>query len=113
MQANRIPSASLTQRRRCTSTSNACWAAFQKVEIVFSKTGTAESNRSDAANLTDAFIMLSRAQDPPSPGLDKAALSKKWKHGWRNCRATPTVLAADSTGLSTDCSPLCAWATSP
>ncbi|MGZ9410403.1 MAG: efflux RND transporter permease subunit, partial [Methylocystis sp.] len=78
MQANRIPSASLTQSQAMQFEIESALRTFPEVDYVFSKTGTAEiATDPMPPNLTDTFIMLKPRDKWPNPGLDKAALIEK------------------------------------
>lgn len=78
MQANRIPSASLTQSQAMQFEIESALRTFPEVDYVFSKTGTAEiATDPMPPNLTDTFIMLKPRDKWPNPGLDKTALIEK------------------------------------
>ncbi len=78
MQANRIPSASLTQSQAMQFEIESALRSFPEVDYVFSKTGTAEiATDPMPPNLTDTFIMLKPRENWPDPALDKAALIEK------------------------------------
>lgn len=78
MQANRIPSASLTQAQAMQFEIERALQSFPEVDYVFSKTGTAEiATDPMPPNLTDTFIMLKPRENWPDPHLEKAALIEK------------------------------------
>ncbi len=78
MQANRIPSASLTQSQSMQFEVENTIRAFPEVAYVFSKTGTAEAATDPMPpNLTDTFIFLKPQDEWPDPHLSKEELIKK------------------------------------
>ncbi len=80
MQANRIPSASLTQAQAMQFEIESALRTFPEVDYVFSKTGTAEiATDPMPPNLTDTFVMLKPQDQWPNPSLPKAALVEKLK----------------------------------
>ncbi|MEF3366864.1 CusA/CzcA family heavy metal efflux RND transporter [Methylocystis sp. 9N] len=80
MQANRIPSASLTQAQQMQFEIERALRSFPEVDYVFSKTGTAEiATDPMPPNLTDTFIMLKPQDKWPDPKLPKAELIEKMK----------------------------------
>lgn len=75
MQANRIPSASLTQSQAMQLEIENVIRAMPQVAYVFSKTGTAEvATDPMPPNLTDTFIMLKPQDEWPDPSLPKNEL---------------------------------------
>jgi len=75
MQANRIPSASLTQSQEMQIDIENAIRALPQVDYVFSKTGTAEvATDPMPPNLTDTFVMLKPQDEWPDPHLPKNAL---------------------------------------
>ncbi len=75
MQANRIPSASLTQSQAMQLDIENAIRALPQVDYVFSKTGTAEvATDPMPPNLTDTFIMLKPQEEWPDPHLPKDKL---------------------------------------
>ncbi len=75
MQANRIPSASLTQSQGMQLDIENAIRALPQVDYVFSKTGTAEvATDPMPPNLTDTFIMLKPEEQWPDPHLSKDRL---------------------------------------
>ena len=75
MQANRIPSASLTQSQSMQFEVENAIRAFPEVAYVFSKTGTAEvATDPMPPNLTDTFIFLKPQDEWPDPHLSKEEL---------------------------------------
>ena len=80
MQANRIPSTSLTQAQAMQFEIESALRTFREVDYVFSKTGTAEiATDPMPPNLTDTFVMLKPQDQWPNPSLPKAALVEKLK----------------------------------
>jgi cobalt-zinc-cadmium resistance protein CzcA len=78
MQANRIPSASLTQSQAMQFEVENTIHAFPEVAYVFSKTGTAEvATDPMPPNLTDTFIFLKPQDEWPDPHLPKDDLIRK------------------------------------
>jgi cobalt-zinc-cadmium resistance protein CzcA len=78
MQANRIPSASLTQSQAMQFEVENVIRAFPEVAYVFSKTGTAEAATDPMPpNLTDTFVFLKPQDEWPDPHLPKEELIKK------------------------------------
>jgi cobalt-zinc-cadmium resistance protein CzcA len=78
MQANRIPSASLTQSQAMQFEVENAIRAFPEVAYVFSKTGTAEAATDPMPpNLTDTFIFLKPQDEWPDPHLSKELLIQK------------------------------------
>ena len=78
MQANRIPSASLTQSQSMQFEVENAVRAFPEVAYVFSKTGTAEvATDPMPPNLTDTFIFLKPQDEWPDPHLPKEELIRK------------------------------------
>ena len=72
MQANRIPSASLTQSQAMQIEVENAIRSLPQVDYVFSKTGTAEvATDPMPPNLTDTFIMLKPQEEWPDPHLPK------------------------------------------
>ncbi|PPD46613.1 MAG: CusA/CzcA family heavy metal efflux RND transporter [Methylocystis sp.] len=75
MQANRIPSTSLTQSTAMQLDIENAIRALPQVDYVFSKTGTAEvATDPMPPNLTDTFIMLKPEEKWPDPHLPKDRL---------------------------------------
>ena len=75
MQANRIPSASLTQSQTMQFDIERAILEFPQVSYVFSKTGTADlATDPMPPNLTDTFMMLKPQSEWPDPGLPKNEL---------------------------------------
>lgn len=75
MQANRIPSASLTQSQAMQLDIENAIRTLPQVDYVFSKTGTAEvATDPMPPNLTDTFIMLKPESAWPDPHLSKDRL---------------------------------------
>ena len=75
MQANRIPSASLTQSQAMQSQVENVVRAVPEVAYVFSKTGTSDAATDPMPpNLTDTFIMLKPRSEWSDPHLSKPAL---------------------------------------
>jgi cobalt-zinc-cadmium resistance protein CzcA len=75
MQANRIPSASLSQSQAMQLEIENAIRAMPQVAYVFSKTGTAEvATDPMPPNLTDTFIMLKPEKEWPDPHLPKDRL---------------------------------------
>ncbi|WP_457798651.1 efflux RND transporter permease subunit [Methylocystis sp. S23] len=75
MQANRIPSASLTQSQAMQLDIENVIRKLPQVDYVFSKTGTAEvATDPMPPNLTDVFIMLKPEDQWPDPHLAKDKL---------------------------------------
>jgi cobalt-zinc-cadmium resistance protein CzcA len=75
MQANRIPSASLTQSQTMQLQIENAIRESPEVAYVFSKTGTAEvATDPMPPNLTDTFIMLKPQEQWPDPSLPKEEL---------------------------------------
>ncbi len=75
MQANRIPSTSLTQSQAMQFGVENAIRSFPQVAYVFSKTGTADlATDPMPPNLTDTFIMLKPESDWPDPHLPKNEL---------------------------------------
>lgn len=75
MQANRIPSASLSQSQAMQLEIENTIRAMPQVAYVFSKTGTAEvATDPMPPNLTDTFIMLKPEEEWPDPHLPKDRL---------------------------------------
>jgi heavy metal efflux system protein len=78
MQANRIPSASLTQSQAMQLDLENMIRSLPQVDYVFSKTGTAEiATDPMPPNLTDTFIMLKPESAWPDPHLPKDDLIEK------------------------------------
>lgn len=78
MQANRIPSASLTQSQNMQFEVENTIRSFPEVAYVFSKTGTAEAATDPMPpNLTDTFIFLKPQDEWPDPHLSKELLIQK------------------------------------
>ncbi len=75
MQANRIPSTSLSQSQAMQFDVENAIRSFPQVAYVFSKTGTADlATDPMPPNLTDTFIMLKPEADWPDPHLSKNEL---------------------------------------
>lgn len=75
MQANRIPSTSLTQSQAMQLDLENAIRSLPQVDYVFSKTGTADiATDPMPPNLTDTFIMLKPESDWPDPHLSKDKL---------------------------------------
>ena len=75
MQANRIPSASLTQSQAMQKDVETTLKAAPQVDYVFSKTGTAEvATDPMPPNLTDTFILLKPQSEWPNPHMTKDEL---------------------------------------
>ena len=75
MQANRIPSASLTQSQAMQLQVESAISSLPQVSFVFSKTGTAEAATDPMPpNLTDTFIMLKPQDEWPDPHMTKDEL---------------------------------------
>ncbi len=75
MQANRIPSASLTQSQAMQKDVETTLKAAPQVAYVFSKTGTAEvATDPMPPNLTDTFILLKPQDQWPDPHMSKDEL---------------------------------------
>lgn len=75
MQANRIPSTSLTQSQAMQLDIENTIRKLPQVDYVFSKTGTAEvATDPMPPNLTDTFIMLKPEEQWPDPHLPKDTL---------------------------------------
>ncbi len=75
MQANRIPSTSLTQSQAMQLDLENAIRALPQVDYVFSKTGTADiATDPMPPNLTDTFIMLKPEDQWPDPHLPKDTL---------------------------------------
>jgi cobalt-zinc-cadmium resistance protein CzcA len=78
MQANRIPSTSLTQSQAMQFEVENAIRAFPEVAYVFSKTGTAEvATDPMPPNLTDTFVFLKPQNEWPDPHLPKEKLIEK------------------------------------
>jgi cobalt-zinc-cadmium resistance protein CzcA len=78
MQANRIPSTSLTQSQAMQFEVENAIRAFPEVAYVFSKTGTAEAATDPMPpNLTDTFVFLKPQDEWPDPHLSKEKLIQK------------------------------------
>jgi cobalt-zinc-cadmium resistance protein CzcA len=75
MQANRIPSTSLTQAQAMQLDLENAIGSLPQVDYVFSKTGTADiATDPMPPNLTDTFIMLKPESEWPDPHLPKDRL---------------------------------------
>jgi cobalt-zinc-cadmium resistance protein CzcA len=78
MHALRIPSTSLTQAQTMQFELEKAVGALKEVELVFSKTGSAEmASDPMPPNATDTFIILKDRAAWPDPGLPKAGLIRK------------------------------------
>ena len=78
MHALRIPSASLSQSQAMQLQVERAVAAVPEVQLVFSKTGTAEvASDPMPPNASDTFIILKPPAEWPEPALSKEALVRK------------------------------------
>ncbi|MBN9049541.1 MAG: CusA/CzcA family heavy metal efflux RND transporter [Rhizobiales bacterium] len=81
MHALRIPSASLSQSQAMQLQVERAVAALPEVQLVFSKTGTAEvASDPMPPNASDTFIILKSQAEWPDPALAKDALVRKISH---------------------------------
>jgi cobalt-zinc-cadmium resistance protein CzcA len=75
LHAVRIPSASVEQSKAMQLQVERAIAGFPEVELVFSKTGTAEvATDPMPGNVSDAFVILKPREQWPDPSKDKAEL---------------------------------------
>ncbi|SEP51366.1 cobalt-zinc-cadmium resistance protein CzcA [Methylobacterium sp. ap11] len=78
LNAQRIPSTSLTQSQSMQVKVEEVISGFPEVAYVFSKTGTAEvASDPMQPNTSDTFVMLKPQEEWPQPSLSKAALQDR------------------------------------